>query len=333
MSKRVIRKLFLKLILIFLVIPIGFAQENGNDLPQIIGSWWDKNGNKYTFSQLEEAAVLPANLEKVKKEIEGEKKSKPTVKNGIEVSTQEQENGTLEIVTRYPGDKQIVQTRPALAKTEKIETIDNQIKVLEKEIAGLSQSKRFVWIDKRTKEKTYQTKFEKLPKEYQYDGEQFADPNGRQLLAEKEKRIEELKKLKHYFLIDTTDPINFSQIQHDKKAVKLTINVENAQYSYQYPEVFYLNDTIVARRVLIDPQDMTEVPINLMGQLLSEWSPPEWLVLHAIKNGDAVTQLKGEIWRLHVTYKEGNSAIVGLHSPFAQEIVLTKTAPAKISHS
>jgi hypothetical protein len=318
-----------KLIFIALMLSnVCLAQESGIDLTHVVGTWWDKLGNKYIISQEPQEAVLTPNLAKVKKEIESGNKNtekNKATRNGIEVTTHEKENGTLEIITRYPGDKQIVQVRPAIKKTEKVESIDQQIKTLEAEIAQLNKNKSFVWINRKTKEKVEQSKFEKLPNdEYEYYGEQFHEANGRQLLAEKEKHIEELRKIKHYFLIDTTDPINYAEVSHNKKAIKLTITVENPNYTFHYPEAYYLNGKIVARRVLTDPLDITDVPINLIGQLLSEWSPPEWLVLSTTTNPEI---LNGQIWRLHVTYEPGNAAIVGVHSPFGKDLVLTKKPP------
>jgi len=326
-------------LLLFTVSSLCYANETldknkaGNNIDEIIGSWWDNHGNKYIFVKKDDATILPDNLEKVKKEIEsGKVLESSTSANGIQVITTELPDGALEIITRYSGDKEIVQTRPAIRKKESIQTLGNQIKTLEDEINHLKNIRRYVWVNRDTDERVEQQSFVKLSSKFEYKGEQFEEePNGLQSLTAKEKRLIELKKLKDYFLIDTSDPVQFLKLSQDKKAVKLLVTVENPQYRYQYPEAFYLNGYIIARRVLTNPKDISDVPINLIGQLLSQWSPPEWLILQVVKTGDVVNGLGGQIWRLHVTFQTGNAAILSLHTPFPKALILNKTPPIKRS--
>ena len=60
----------------------------------------------------------------------------------------------------------------------------------------------------------------------------------------------------------------------------------------------------------------------MIDQLVSEWSPPEWIEFEVSMSGEM--RISGNRWRLNVTYDGESYRILNIHTPYARRYSLTR---------
>ncbi len=106
--------------------------------------------------------------------------------------------------------------------------------------------------------------------------------------------------------VDSNNPLKINTMAADG-ALPIIITVVRADGSeYIYRNAYLSGLMIKADRTLTDGRDITSLPQSVINQLISSWSPPEWIDLEIVHGrSPRDTHIKGHTWRLHVTYKSG----------------------------
>ncbi|MGV7221310.1 MAG: hypothetical protein ACQ9MH_07285 [Nitrospinales bacterium] len=184
----------------------------------------------------------------------------------------------------------------------------------------LKKQKLFIWKNTKTGKTVNQEKFKKLKDDdFEYQGQGYSPETSQAIKALEEKIANqgpEPKKL----LVDQYDPTNIDEILGQGP---LTITVTSKDgYTFSYDEAYHKGGIINAKRTLRHKSDITELPQEVIDQLLASWSPPEWIKIQ-VEFDSATTRLtmKVDRYRLHVTYSagffgSGPKTVKSIHTPY-----------------
>lgn len=220
---------------------------------------------------------------------------------------------------------------------EEEDPIDAEIKRMKAELASILGKKVHIWINGDTGENVVQIKYKRLKPPHVYMKE-LSRNFYKDKIAQLQRDIEE-RELHHQTLpIDQYDPLKTDSAQKTSKPAKLEVS-EPDGYQYAYENVSYDGKRISARRTLRDLRDISDgrLPKGVREQLISSWSPPEWIELQPrflVRTKEVV--LTGQKWRLHVTSRSsgllntGSFQVSSIQDPYIEdEFTLTK-APAAV---
>ncbi len=205
------------------------------------------------------------------------------------------------------------------------ERAEDRIAELKRQIERIRSDKVFRWTNPVTKEVVLQDKFKQLKEPFEYDREVLRHPEDE---AEIVRRIEKLKKLRAPVV--EYDPIGMNESLASGKAQPLDIRVTNKSgYSFTYDEATLFDERIKASRTLRSLKDSPHLPVELMRQAITSFSPPEWVELDLKFEAETgIAYLSGQIWRMNVTHT--NLRIDSIHTPWARPLRLDRDAPALV---
>lgn len=207
-------------------------------------------------------------------------------------------------------------------------SLAEQIRQKKERIAEIRAAKVYVWNNPDTGAEERQDRFRRLDEPWIYVGEQFATPDGEAEIARLEQEIATLETgrsestppvLQH-------DPIGFRETGNAQSVV-VTVRQKNG-WTFTYDEARFDGRRILARRTLRDTRDIEDLPASVVSQLIAGWSPPEWIELEpSVDRGTGKPTLKGQWWRLHVTYESffgSPGDVTSIHTPWNKRLELTK---------
>ena len=198
----------------------------------------------------------------------------------------------------------------------------------------INAQKEFIWFDPTTDTVLRQDRFRRLGEPWEFRGEKplVADAEGE--IAKIEERIAKIDALlsgNDMLPVEREDPVEFERSNEaGAVAVKIVTTLTDG-WSYDWPEANFDGKTIRGRRTKTDVRDSfnSDLPPVIVAELISSWSPPEWLDVSAkIEPGTRKLTLEGGHWGLHVTYKSGmfndQPSVSGTHTPFSFPKVMTR---------
>jgi len=201
---------------------------------------------------------------------------------------------------------------------------NKEILQLKQKIKDMENQKHYIWENINTGERIKQTKFKRLDERFDYLGEALVDENGDKEIKRMKNKVNSLAN--NQLPVDSYDP-NFIQSSGNKEgaeSIDVKVTFSNG-YSYRYEQAMISQGVIRAKRTLKDMRDITELPKSIVSQLISSWSPPEWIELEAAVNSDnSQVYLRGKRWRLHVSWSPLYDEISSIHSPYSRKLNISK---------
>ncbi|MEP2559763.1 MAG: hypothetical protein ABJH63_20150 [Rhizobiaceae bacterium] len=199
---------------------------------------------------------------------------------------------------------------------------------LQAELKATKSKKVFLWINGETGENIIQTKYKRLPEPFEFM-KQESDDFYKDKIRKLENTIAELQASDKTLPIDQFDPLNLDEVQVRTPSILSIIRDDG--YEFSYTDVSYDGNRLTGRRTLSDLRDLAVggLPDHIRRELISSWSPPEWvelIVIYRPRTDDVV--LAGNRWRLHVTSSGISGGVTKIHSPYVEEVLrLERTDP------
>lgn len=201
--------------------------------------------------------------------------------------------------------------------------------VLEKELQALKSQKRFVWKHSESGKEQVQEKFEKLSNDYKYVGETLPESIKIQIAALEEKiKNADIEKAS-IPLIEQHDPVGYAGAAA-KKPLSIKVTQKSDGYQFTYDTAFSDGSTITARRVLRDKRDISDLPGDVITQLIASWGPPEWIKAKIqYQEPEGTLHMQVQWWRLNVTYDGHDHTVKSIHTPYSKDLLLTRQTEHK----
>jgi hypothetical protein len=199
-----------------------------------------------------------------------------------------------------------------------------------RQLEELSKQKVYVWKGPDGKV-VRQQRFQRLNEPWTYEGESHGSPDAAQRIAALEQRVKTLEERASATLpVDQHDPLELRTVDLDEpQPLRITVTYANG-YTYSYRRAYFDGFRITADRTLVNNADIVDLPEDVIRQLLSSWSPPEWIELEALPDAESSSvRLEGLLWRLHVTYSSGlfgsgGNEVKNIHTPYSRPLALTQ---------
>lgn len=191
------------------------------------------------------------------------------------------------------------------------------------EIDALKKKKTHVWKNVKSGKTVEQDRFKRLDDSYSYEGETLS-PKDAQKLKALEERLAAAEQIAPKTLpVDQHDPLGMKKLTADEaQPVRVTVTQKDG-YTYTYRNAYFDGRKIKADRTLTDKRDINDLPDDVIAQLVSSWSPPEWIELEVRPDTqNSSLRLEGTWWRLHVTYSAGafgmgGNTVGSIHTPYS----------------
>lgn len=203
------------------------------------------------------------------------------------------------------------------------QTRAEQIREKQRQLDELVSSKDYVWENPETGETERQQRFRRLQEPWEYRGEQYSNDNAEARIEALEGEIKRLSQVDSVPPVEQHDPIGLE----DAPAHAVTVTVrESSGYSFTYDEARFEENRVVARRTLRDERDISNLPQDVISQLIANWSPPEWVELEVdLDPASSSLVVTGLQWRLHVTYTlDFGAQVDSIHTPYSKPLKLTR---------
>ena len=183
-------------------------------------------------------------------------------------------------------------------------------------LTELKSRKLYIWKNGKTGETISQKKFKKLKDDdFEYQGQDYK-PETAQMIKKLEEEISSLsEETGKDSPIDNHDPVDFGEMLGQGP---LTITVTDKDgYSFTYDEAYHDKGVIRARRTLRDMRDITNLPETIVRQLITSWSPPEWIEIKVEYDYASERMVMNvDRFRLHVTYDGWSMEVGSIHTPY-----------------
>ncbi len=220
---------------------------------------------------------------------------------------------------------------PASEKQKDEDKSDSgQADKLRAEIKALKDQKVHVWKHVKSGKTVEQDRFKRLDDKYKYEGETLSPKNAEKLKTLEDKLATLEKDAPKTLPVDQHDPIGMKNLTTDKaQPVSITVTQKDG-YSYTYRNAYFDGRQIKADRTLANTKDITDLPDDVISQLVSGWSPPEWIELEVRPDTqNSSLRLEGTWWRLHVTYSGGpfgmgGNTVGSIHTPYSKPLGLSQ---------
>jgi hypothetical protein len=201
----------------------------------------------------------------------------------------------------------------------------DRLNSLEAQLAELRNNQTYIWINTDTGEQIIQKKFKRLKEPFKYDAKK-SQSLSQGKIDELTRQISDLKLLAKRLPIDKFDPTNSKSTISSKARVPVSVTVtELSGYVYEYDFAEYDGDRIFARRTLTDPRDFNVPPIKVVTELITSWSPPEWLKLKRRYHPRTDSHsLSGDKWQLLVIYDRSTERVHSIEQPYRLAQSLTR---------
>ncbi|MEQ9043979.1 MAG: hypothetical protein RLO22_05950, partial [Sneathiellaceae bacterium] len=200
--------------------------------------------------------------------------------------------------------------------------IRRDIEAKRAELSLLERQQVHVWTHPSGGEVIQEGRIRRLPEPYRYDRERSAAFN-RPAIERLRAGIAELRAQLDLKPVEQEDPRGRGR---DGGGAPIEIDIwEKDGRHFAYDEAKFNGDRITASRTLRDMLDISDLPEEVIRQLIASWSPPEWVELAARLDPREMTlSLDGALWRMHVTYGGFVGATVkSIHTPYARPLRLT----------
>jgi len=210
---------------------------------------------------------------------------------------------------------------------EQARQLEQQIEEVSGQIAAMKRERVHVWRNTETDQIVMQDRLKRLDEPFDYVGKDFRDPAAKERLNVLERRLEQLQENAKPLPVDLSDPIGMKKMRAGgRNARKLNILVrEQEGYSWTYDEALLSDGQITAKRTLRSMQDVGNLPEDVLRQLITSWSPPEWVELEMrIQHEPRQVSLVGRRWRLKATYGGDSHRVKSIHTPYAKDLVLKR---------
>lgn len=215
--------------------------------------------------------------------------------------------------------------------------IDAEIKRMKAELASIQGKKVHIWVNGDTGENTVQTKYKRLKTPNVYMKE-LSRNFYKDKIAQLQQDIDERQFQYEPLPVNQYDPLKTENSPKTSKPALLKV-AEPEGYQYSYEDVSYDGKRISARRTLRDLRDISggHLPQGVQEQLISSWSPPEWIELQPrllVRTKEVV--LTGQKWRLHVTSRSsgllntGSYQVLSIQDPYIEAEFTLTMAPAAV---
>lgn len=203
---------------------------------------------------------------------------------------------------------------------------EDQIAELEQEIRRIGADNIFRWENLETGEIVVQDRFKRLKEPYKFRGEERRRPGAEVEIARLEDQIQTLREANKRLPVDAEDPIGMGEVPIRGQTQSLTIQVTDEDgFSWTYDKSLFSGGRITAKRTLRDIRDITSLPKIVIRQLITSWSPPEWIELEvAVESRTGQMYLSGRRWRLHATYDGEYYDVSRIHTPYARDLRLDR---------
>lgn len=219
-----------------------------------------------------------------------------------------------------------------------------EIEALEAELAELEKAppvRSYLWHNPQSGETVRQERFARLTEPWAYLGE--VDP--RERTGELAARLAALKSdLEAHRAASAPPPAEESSPRGEEEpptsfpgleqppgfqsppqgeVIYVTLTeTQRSGFSVTYPLGYWDGETFWAKRTLKDMRDIKNLPQEVIRQLITNWSPPEWIDLHPEwQNGELV--LTGNWWRYHVTRNAFTNEVLSIQTPYRKPTILT----------
>ncbi len=194
----------------------------------------------------------------------------------------------------------------------------------EAELAELRGDKVFVWENPETGEREEQKRFRRKTEPWEYRGEQVGREGGAERISALEQEISQLNSQltsgpRVQPAPELPDPTDDGRVQ----SIRVAYAREDGSLAVM-EQARLAGSTITANRTIDDLRDISDLPDSVIGQLVSDWSPPEWIDFEVVSSDDGSLQISGSRYRLHVTYSGDTYKIKSIHTPYARPRTLTR---------
>lgn len=187
--------------------------------------------------------------------------------------------------------------------------------------------KVFVWENSETGAREEQTRFKRLTDPWVYIGE---DAPGGAEAAERRAALEaEIaalnQQLQSMVMRDSPPPLPEPDAASGVTALRVTTQRSNDGSYVTFDEAVLDQGTIRARRTLRQMNDISGLPEEVISQLVTQYSPPEWIELSLDRERNSgMWSLQGLEWRLHVTYSGDDLQVKSIHTPYSKPLTLAR---------
>lgn len=197
------------------------------------------------------------------------------------------------------------------------------------ELDALRGSKVYVWTNPETGERQEQDRFRRLKDPWDYQGEGTSGSGTEEQIAALEQEILELAGTLEA-APETEGPPPLPEVTDDGSVRALFVSYERDDGSVAVmDEAVLAGGTIRGNRVLTDPRDIRDLPETVINQLVSSWSPPEWIEFDVSQGAGGQVQIAGPVWRLHVTYSGMSYSVESIHTPYPTPHTLSRDGRRK----
>ncbi len=197
------------------------------------------------------------------------------------------------------------------------------------ELESLQGDKRYVWVNTETGERDEQEKFRRKKDPWDYAGEELSGagtPDEINALTAEISRLKATLEQRG----EVQQPPELDEPTADGRVVALDLSYTRTDGSLaRFNQARLAGNSLTGTRTLREAADITDLPATVVSQLISGWSPPEWVEFELEVDETGNLYVTGSVFRLHVTYNADTRVVSSIHTAYARPVRLTRDPDKK----